>query len=1130
MSSKIIIDLTLSDDGPIGLAKSSLKHLIPYEGDAGAAPRVTPKTGAPSPQEDVTGAFVWRPSISPNLRTHSSSPAYKHEPVDVRRPSEAGSRDCSTLHSTEQTSSLDPTMPSRGQQRSLAPARKSVPHRPAKNLLKSHLASRVPHKTGPIPNVAATDSSLSDGSDQALGRSSVRRSARQFPDQESPQNGSKQATKLPPLARQGSAASLAPPESAASAHQTRSTQKRSESVDPAPSPRSPKRHRPSPQHVPQDEASTKGRRKQKLEDMPAFQKATAILLHHLERYNTQVEQESSKLLAAAKAVTPPPSTRAYPTSSSTNLQSKDGMWIFESGVQRIGKAFAVRRLPAPGKNTRDIWKAVFTSRKSASNFLAKCLVVKGTSCSDLERLARQIILDNEGQVSFQFDRHCIETEKASCFESLKSKDTARTSASSQNTQSFQLSHETWALPQEIIAKRPDVQKHHATTTAAQVASFCSESKAVPPYRWHRPIRLNVLAQNNKRLLVWPLPDNVDDAQQELMENELIERFNRINPESRSSTNKPIFDIESRHFRKSVIEPYLKHSLACQVQNKLSPSQLLLHYFLNSTTSLSDHLAPEVQALWKQRDDFDRNQESWVRIVSSLPEVSSAQLAAAAIVCRAFEHILQLSLWHYVKPMANDIYASLTLEENKDETLIDSICRICLLRNCLYHGTISEGDDSDDDQPDVVNTKRHVLGRPRPSLAKPADKGMAMRPKKKYITIDRPETDTFLPCSHPGPCEGNRNCDCFKNHRPCEKSCHCDVQCDRRFPGCSCATGGKPCSTEDCLCWATDRECDADICGKCGAVDMLDPESLGNRGAVIDQRKCGNVAIQRNIPKRLLTGQSAIRGFGLFVGEVAYKGDFLGEYRGEIVGKSESGRRGVEYHYQTAEYLWDLDKQQELDATNFGGKFRYPNHSGDAATINMSAKIKLCNGVWRVGLWATRTIRPGEEIFFDYGYPLIHTEGFWEPGKDPGSSNLAAKKSKVKVVRSTKPSIAKNKLRGILEAPSVGVNDLQRSNSNTTDASDDEDMGVYAASIRSEEYAHVTSGESAVDTDAERRTRVDARRRRKAGARPSSGEVPGASSAGDAGDDGDDDDTDAEINLHRPTRIAASRSRPKKYTR
>lgn len=165
---------------------------------------------------------------------------------------------------------------------------------------------------------------------------------------------------------------------------------------------------------------------------------------------------------------------------------------------------------------------------------------------------------------------------------------------------------------------------------------------------------------------------------------------------------------------------------------------------------------------------------------------------------------------------------------------------------------------------------------------------------------------FFPCDHDGPCNDN-GCSCAKEKLHCEKSCGCPPNCERRFRGCKCARKGNKVCTRNCPCVLANRECDPDLCGQCGVIDILDPANRNERGAEWLSGKCQNCSVQRGIPKRTLIGTSTIHGFGLFVGEPIKSGDFIGEYKGELVTHQEGERRGVLDRHVNISYLFMVNE-------------------------------------------------------------------------------------------------------------------------------------------------------------------------------------------------------------------------------
>lgn len=163
---------------------------------------------------------------------------------------------------------------------------------------------------------------------------------------------------------------------------------------------------------------------------------------------------------------------------------------------------------------------------------------------------------------------------------------------------------------------------------------------------------------------------------------------------------------------------------------------------------------------------------------------------------------------------------------------------------------------------------------------------------------------FVPCNHSGPCMKNF-CDCADEDVACERSCLCSRACKRRYQGCSCGKKGKRCRTDRCECVTLNRECEPDLCTGCGAVEALDPANRYDDEIL--SRACGNVNLQRGIPKRTLLGISEVEGYGLFMGEGVKAREYLGEYVGELISAAEAERRGAIYDLQGLSYLFSVNK-------------------------------------------------------------------------------------------------------------------------------------------------------------------------------------------------------------------------------
>ncbi len=232
---------------------------------------------------------------------------------------------------------------------------------------------------------------------------------------------------------------------------------------------------------------------------------------------------------------------------------------------------------------------------------------------------------------------------------------------------------------------------------------------------------------------------------------------------------------------------------------------------------------------------------------------------------------------------------------------------------------------------------------------------------------------FSPCDHPGPCSAESNCLCAVQNRQCEKFCGCGKSCPRQFSGCQCRVGR--CQTRNCACFSANRECDPDKCFTCeSSIPPKEVESIGDGGKFAsDERFCQNVPLQSGIRKRLFLGRSTIHGWGAFCLDGAKKGELITEYVGELISQDEADRRGKIYDKLNRSYLFNLNEEFVVDAARKGNEIRYANHS---ETPNCFSRVMSVVGDHRIGIYAKRKIRPGEELFFHYQHEHAGSEPTW----------------------------------------------------------------------------------------------------------------------------------------------------------
>ncbi len=115
-------------------------------------------------------------------------------------------------------------------------------------------------------------------------------------------------------------------------------------------------------------------------------------------------------------------------------------------------------------------------------------------------------------------------------------------------------------------------------------------------------------------------------------------------------------------------------------------------------------------------------------------------------------------------------------------------------------------------------------------------------------------------------------------------------------------------------------------------------------------------------------RSAIHGRGVFTRRAIPDGARILEYTGERITKAEAGRRETQRRERQARggddsvYVFVLNRRHDLDGRDGGSVARFINHS-----CAPNCRPEVTRG--RIWIVARRDIAVGDELTFDYGFPL-----------------------------------------------------------------------------------------------------------------------------------------------------------------
>ena len=125
-------------------------------------------------------------------------------------------------------------------------------------------------------------------------------------------------------------------------------------------------------------------------------------------------------------------------------------------------------------------------------------------------------------------------------------------------------------------------------------------------------------------------------------------------------------------------------------------------------------------------------------------------------------------------------------------------------------------------------------------------------------------------------------------------------------------------------------------------------------------------------QQLRFDRSGIHAWGVFADDGIREGEMIIEYRGEIIENAVAEKREIEYERAKigSDYMFRIDDFIVCDATKQGNVARFINASCEP---NCHTKIISIDGTKRIAIYAKRDIVAGEELCYDYKFPLEYDE-------------------------------------------------------------------------------------------------------------------------------------------------------------
>ncbi|OCF76517.1 hypothetical protein I204_02213 [Kwoniella mangroviensis CBS 8886] len=134
-------------------------------------------------------------------------------------------------------------------------------------------------------------------------------------------------------------------------------------------------------------------------------------------------------------------------------------------------------------------------------------------------------------------------------------------------------------------------------------------------------------------------------------------------------------------------------------------------------------------------------------------------------------------------------------------------------------------------------------------------------------------------------------------------------------------------------------------------------------------ECTNKTLRKRKGASYKVVYTGSRGFGIVLTQDVKEGDFVMDYRGEVITMDTFMER-IQNEYKGTKNFYALayDQDEVIDAGMKGNDARFINH-GCAPNLEVRKFEIAGDGLeeYEVGMWALRDIKAGEELFYDYNF-------------------------------------------------------------------------------------------------------------------------------------------------------------------